>query len=424
MVVFLDLEDEAEPPELGTGNAAHWMAHHDNGYAGVLRRLDVNSGSVMESGRGNGNRSVGSGGQGEPQERENPNKNLPITEALGCYPIIMSIASHIDLNTLDALSSTCRQVRANLLQFRTKLISSTLHCDNEDVELDPEHTFRYRARAADWYFVEGGSIGSGAGKFGDCARDMVGECRRCSKIVCRNCTIKPPAPILLRHRHRRICKACSKAPLSSLISGLNTPTPAQEPPCASSTLATETLKQKICACPTEGVWLCQSCGRSLRSADNEYESIWKWRTRYLPSLGGLGVGIGEGNRGVPCGRGGECIAAREVESEIDCDAEDAREIDSNSRAESPASSPGSANGSIHSERSGQMGPGYARHEIEGIGGVVKKKLVRMVKVGACVPEWGDEKDAGRYLVREQDGRARSWCGWCWRVVPGAKDVVE
>ena len=27
--------------------------------------------------------------------------------------------------------------------------------------------------------------------------------------------------------------------------------------------------------------------------------------------------------------------------------------------------------------------------------MVKKKLVRMVKVGACVPEWGDEKDMGQ-----------------------------
>ncbi|KAL5321954.1 hypothetical protein ACEPPN_009919 [Leptodophora sp. 'Broadleaf-Isolate-01'] len=437
MVVFLDLDDEAEPPELGPGgaNATHWTAHHDRGYAGVLRRLDINAGEsvIAPGGEGLGGANRLGGGQ---KERDNPNKKMPITEALGCYPIIMSIASHIDLNTLDALSSTCRQVRVNLLQFRTQLISSTLHCDNEDVELDPEHTFRYRARAADWYFVEGGTIGSGAGKFGDCARDMVGECRRCGKVVCRNCTIKPPAPVLLRHRHRRICKPCSKAPLSYLISGLTTPPiPAHEVSSASNLstsqspsiplpTATETLKQKICACPTEGVWLCQPCGRSLRSADNEYESIWKWRTRYLPSLGGLGVGIGEGNRGVPCGRGGECIAAREVESEIDCDAEDAREIDSNSRAVSPASSPGSANGSLSSTGSGQMGPGYARHEIEGIGGVVKKKLVRMVRVGACVPEWGDEKDAGKFLVREQEGKARSWCGWCWRVVPGAKDVVE
>jgi hypothetical protein len=101
--------------------------------------------------------------------------------------IITSIASHIDLNTLDALSLTCRQVRANLLQFRSQLLTSTLHCENEDLELDPEHTFRYRARAADWYFVELGREAPSAsnGKVGDCARDMVGGCRRCGRIVCR-----------------------------------------------------------------------------------------------------------------------------------------------------------------------------------------------------------------------------------------------
>jgi len=104
---------------------------------------------------------------------------------VGLDRIIISIASHIDLNTLDALSLTCRQIRANLLQFRTQLLSSTLHCENEDVELDPEHTFRYRARAADWYFVEAGREAAGTGKVGDCARDMVGRCRRCGRVVCR-----------------------------------------------------------------------------------------------------------------------------------------------------------------------------------------------------------------------------------------------
>ena len=104
---------------------------------------------------------------------------------MGLDRIIISIASHIDLNTLDALSLTCRQIRANLLQFRTQLLSSTLHCENEDVELDPEHTFRYRARAADWYFVEAGREAAGTGKVGDCARDMVGRCRRCGRVVCR-----------------------------------------------------------------------------------------------------------------------------------------------------------------------------------------------------------------------------------------------
>lgn len=195
-----------------------------------------------------------------------------------------------------------------------------------------------------------------------------------------------------------------------------------------SALSAEAVKREFCSCPTEGVWLCQPCGRSLRSADNEYEGIWKWRTRYLPSLGGLGVGIGEGNRGVPCGRGAECVAAREVENEIDCDAEDAREIESNSRGVSPSSSPARPQISIGQSMSGtgtpKLGAGYSRHEIEGIGGVMKKKLVKMVKVGACVPEFGDEKEAGKFLTREQEGKARSWCGWCWRVVPGAKDVLE
>jgi hypothetical protein len=244
----------------------------------------------------------------------------------------------------------------------------------------------------------------------------------------QNCTIKPPAPILLRHRHRRICKSCSSAPLewfidSSLHVDLLSSSHARLP--APSPVTTETLKQVICSCPSAGVWLCQPCGRSLRSADTEYESIWKWRTRYLPSLGGLGVGIGDGDRGVPCGRGSECLGAHEVEQETDCDAEDAREFDSSgphssSPPSSSASSPGSGSGAA-SLSHGQMGPGYARHEIEGIGGVVKRKLVRMVKVGAGVPEFGDEKEIGKFLVREVEGRARSWCGWCWRVIPGLED---
>jgi hypothetical protein len=66
-------------------------------------------------------------------------------------------------------------------------------------------------------------------------------------------------------------------------------------------------------------------------------------------------------------------------------------------------------------------PGYSRHEIEGIGGVVKTKLVRMVKVGACVSEWEAERQGGTYLDLEATGEVRSWCGWCHRVVPGRKD---
>jgi hypothetical protein len=169
----------------------------------------------------------------------------------------------------------------------------------------------------------------------------------------------------------------------------------------------------------------------------------------------LGTGIGDADRGVICGRESRCLGARDREQETDCDAEDAREADYYSSSPSsahggvgvgagvPQSTATSLAGSLHSAAGSEfgsslgaysppttgynrtpspaLGPGYARHEIEGIGGVVKTKLVRMVRVGACVPEWEDEKAKGEILGREVQGKARSWCGWCWRVIPGSKD---
>lgn len=55
---------------------------------------------------------------------------------------------------------------------------------------------------------------------------------------------------------------------------------------------------------------------------------------------------------------------------------------------------------------------------------MKKKLVKMVKIGASVPEYREERLNSTYMVSEIEGKSRSWCGWCWRVVPGAKDVIE
>jgi hypothetical protein len=198
-----------------------------------------------------------------------------------------------------------------------------------------------------------------------------------------------------------------------------------------------TFARSICACATEGVWLCQPCGRGLCTADQTYVAIWQWRNRYGPALGGLGTGISEGNRSFECGRGSQCLAARLVEEETDCDAEDAREIDATGARESDTTSSslflnggaermgGSASSSPGSSTlSSPLGPGYTRHEIEGIGGVVKTKRVKMVRVGACVSQWEDEKEMGKYLVREVEGRTRSWCGWCWRVITGAQDKGE
>ena len=215
--------------------------------------------------------------------------------------IAMAIASSLDLNSLDNLSRTCRQVRQALLQYRGALVTHTLHCENEDIPVDPEDTFRYRARAGNWfYMVEDGRGDYGNGKSGSCARDLVAECRRCARVVCRvrlslltslppfppdiphaytrtyirtgricrltrtqNCAIKPPAPVVLRDRHRRLCLACAKAPLGALASPrLRSDTP----------LDADEMQLAICTCVSDGVWLCQPCGRSIRGADHDYQS--------------------------------------------------------------------------------------------------------------------------------------------------------
>lgn len=65
MVVFLDLEDDVEPPE----QSNHWSTYHGNI---------------------SGMRSFGGEGQHQEaeneEERENPNREMGITKALGCYP--------------------------------------------------------------------------------------------------------------------------------------------------------------------------------------------------------------------------------------------------------------------------------------------------------------------------------------------------
>lgn len=76
------------------------------------------------------------------------------------------------------------------------------------------------------------------------------------------------------------------------------------------------------------------------------------------------------------------------------------------------------------------GGGFEVQEIEGVGGVVKKKVKRIVSVGRWVEEFEDEKDGlsaegrVRVLEREIEGRNRSWCGWCDRVIPSVEDWEE
>lgn len=99
----------------------------------------------------------------------------------------MSLASQIDLNTLDALSSTCHQIRINLLQSRAALMDKTLHCDLEDIPLVPysQYPMRHRPGSNALYLVEAGEGDEGRHTYKYCARDLVGRCARCDAVVCR-----------------------------------------------------------------------------------------------------------------------------------------------------------------------------------------------------------------------------------------------
>lgn len=100
----------------------------------------------------------------------------------------MSVAANIDLNSLDSLSRTCRQIHEGVLQYRKMLLVSTLHCVNEHLPVDPEETLRFRARAGNWFYTSMEDTAGRTeynGKSGQCARDLVSECRRCGTVVCR-----------------------------------------------------------------------------------------------------------------------------------------------------------------------------------------------------------------------------------------------
>lgn len=187
----------------------------------------------------------------------------------------------------------------------------------------------------------------------------------------------------------------------------------------------------------------------MKAADGGYFKIWRWRAKYGGVLGAMGTGAGDGDRGVVCGREHECCMARQYEQEIDAAAEDGREAalsshlstllplgngpplqSASSSSSSQESMDGGSISNAHSRTprsssslsSHTTAPGYERHEVQGIGGVMKKTMTRIVRVGACVPEWDDEQlRPGTLLGREVAGSLRSWCGWCGRVIPGEKD---
>lgn len=133
------------------------------------------------------------------------------------------------------------------------------------------------------------------------------------------------------------------------------------------------------------------------------------------------MGVTDAERGIPCGREANCLAAVEKEVEIDSAGERTPSPFPSATASSSASASTSASPLPFLSDLDEPRSGYNVHEYKGAGGRVTNKTVVGIRVGRSVPEWHDEKASRRILGREVDGLVRSWCGWCWRVIPGREE---
>ena len=114
-------------------------------------------------------------------------RRLLLTRTVSCR-IISQITRSLDLNDLDAISRTCRQFRANLLQFRRQLVKQSLRCRNEEASSIAGAEARITDSERGWHILGDGGLEPSrmtSGKIGACARDMVADCRRCGRVVCR-----------------------------------------------------------------------------------------------------------------------------------------------------------------------------------------------------------------------------------------------
>ncbi|CAK4032552.1 Hypothetical predicted protein [Lecanosticta acicola] len=284
--------------------------------------------------------------------RPNPNMNQ-FSAALSIYPIVSVLARYLDLTSLFELSRTCHQVRANLLHHRQLLMSRALRCENESADPAKRLGNALHASHQVWtaYGQNGVNVGRiTGGKLGACAMDMVGECRSCSKIICRSLHEIAARQANDHHPNRGRRREVHEAT-----------------PGAATSAAT------------------------LKTNSN------------------VRAGLGEGNEGVECGRTRDCLAARMVEKDVECDF-----------AELAALHAETAKAEVQGRH--WNGSSYSTQEIVGIGGKVKTKVKKRMPVGAIVKEYEDEREQEKFLSREQGGANRSWCSWCSRVVVGKKDL--
>ena len=371
------------------------------------------------------------------------------------------LANHLDLIDLDSLSLTCHVIRESIIQFASQLKHHSLRCAF-DVEVKDEQPDQHDTLLALQLSMDDQIILSASGgpafpvafetptrslrlhsKMSRCARDLVAPCRKCGISICRNCIEKPPSNNRLPGRLRRLCDSCIEAPLimhkapmveinePDLLSSSTSSTRSNRSDSSASdtsehnqTVSLDSVLEMPeiwlrdpCTCASKGVYLCHDCGHSAYAADNIYQRVWRWRSRYSTHLGGgLGTGLGLGNQGQKCGRDKYCLATKDAMALVEAEW-------SSEDVSTPGAYESSRSNTPVISEDGRHGPGYFRQEIEGIGGEIKSKSRKLVKVGATVYEFRDERESGNHLGREFSGELRSWCSWCARVCPSHTELA-
>lgn len=217
---------------------------------------------------------------------------------------------------------------------------------------------------------------------------------------------------MLKRRIRRLCTTCLTAPLPQL-----------QPP-APSYFTQSDFQRSFCTCNVS-IWVCPPCCQRLVSDDLIYRQAWSWR------IGRSNLGKLEGPR---CWRGKHCLAAQDVEMEMECKSADSLTSGTNAfyGGDIAESSHGDAGERLRQDTIGDClrvcgscgdeVPLQRRWEVYGNGGPVEHRVKKRIMVGACVDYHEDECQTEEYLTREETCLDRAWCNWCMRLIPSQLDL--
>lgn len=96
-----------------------------------------------------------------------------LTWLAAAWPVISSIASHLDHNDLSNLANTCKQMRQNMLQYRRNLLDTSLICSTT---LRDGNAYSKQSKRSNQ---------SSRSRKVLCARDFVARCGTCGEPTCR-----------------------------------------------------------------------------------------------------------------------------------------------------------------------------------------------------------------------------------------------